>query len=194
VVLADVADNAGGGAPGDSTHLLRRLLERNVRGVVSGVYYDPLAVQLCFEAGEDALLDLRCGGKMGVASGQPLDLRVRVRKLAEHHWQDSMDDSAPVPFGRSAWVQAGEAHLVLASVRGQVFAPNAFTGLGIDLQRARMIVVKSSHHFYGKFAPMAGTVFHVDSPGALQLNFAAIPYTKRNPNYWPRVANPFAQA
>ncbi|HZZ65722.1 MAG TPA: M81 family metallopeptidase [Candidatus Baltobacteraceae bacterium] len=193
VVLADVADNAGGGAPGDSTHVLRRLIERNVPGVVSGVYYDPVAVDLCFESGEDAIVDLRCGGKMGVASGQPLDLRVRVRKLSEQHWQDSMDDSAPVPFGRSAWVQTGEVHLVLASIRGQVFAPNAFSGLGIDLPQARIIVVKSSHHFYGKFAPMAGAVFHVDSPGALQLDFAAIPYAKRNPNYWPRVANPFAE-
>ncbi len=192
IVLADVADNAGGGAPGDSTFILRQLLERNVADVVSGVYYDPVAVQLCFEAGEGATLDLRCGGKLGPASGPPLDLRVRVRKLREEHWQDSMDDSAPVALGRAAWVDAGNVHLVLASIRSQVFAPNAFTGLGIPLERARAVVVKSSHHFWAKFAPIAGSVLHVDSPGALQLDFANLRYTKRNPNYWPRVANPFA--
>lgn len=193
-VLADVADNAGGGAPGDSTYILRRLLERNVTDVVSGVYYDPVAVQLCFEAGEGAMLDLRCGGKLGAASGAPLDLRVRVRKLREHHVQDSMDDSAPVALGRAAWVDAGNVHLVLASIRSQVFAPNAFSGLGIPLEQARTIVVKSSHHFWAKFAPIAGAVMHVDSPGALQLEFARINYTKRDPNYWPRVADPFAVA
>ena len=193
-VLADVADNAGGGAPGDSTHILRRLLERNVRSVVSGVYYDPVAVQICFEAGEGAVLDLRCGGKLGTASGAPLDLRVRVRKLREHHTQTSMDDSGPVAFGRCAWVDAGGVHLVLASIRGQVFAPDAFTGLGIPLEEAQIVVVKSSHHFYGKFAPIAGTVIHVDSPGALQLDFARINYCKRDPHYWPRVQNPFSSA
>jgi len=193
-VLADVADNAGGGAPGDSTYILRRLLERNVTDVVSGVYYDPVAVQLCFEAGEGAMLDLRCGGKLGAASGAPLDLRVRVRKLRQHHVQDSMDDSAPVALGRAAWVDAGNVHLVLASIRSQVFAPNAFSGLGIPLEQARTIVVKSSHHFWAKFAPIAGAVVHVDSPGALQLDFARIDYSKRNPNYWPRVADPFAVA
>jgi microcystin degradation protein MlrC len=191
VVLADVADNAGGGAPGDSTFILRRLLERNVADVVSGVYYDPIAVQLCFEAGEGAVLGLRCGGKLGTASGMPLDLRVRVRKLSEHHVQSSMDDSAPVALGRSAWVDAGSVHLVLASIRSQVFAPDAFTALGIRLEDARIVVVKSSHHFWAKFAPIAGAVFHVDSPGALQLDFSSIPYVKRSRNYWPRVADPF---
>jgi microcystin degradation protein MlrC len=192
VVLADVADNAGGGAPGDSTYILRRLLERKIGGVLSGVYYDPAAVQLCFEAGEDAVLNLRCGGKLGTASGAPLDLRVRVRKLREHHEQSSMDDSGPVALGRAAWVEAEGLHLVLASIRSQVFAPDAFTGLGIALDRFRVVVVKSSHHFWAKFAPIAGAVMHVDSPGALQLDFANINYTKRDPNYWPRVADPFA--
>jgi microcystin degradation protein MlrC len=193
VVLADVADNAGGGAPGDSTFVLRRIMERKIADVVSGIYYDPIAVQLCFEAGEGAVLDLRCGGKLGVASGDPLDLRVTVRGLCEHHEQDSMDDSAPVPLGRSAWVDAGGVQIVLASIRSQVFAPNAFTGLGIPLDRARIIVVKSSHHFWAKFAPIAGAVYHVDSPGALQVDFSAIPYKKRNPNYWPRIQDPFAR-
>jgi microcystin degradation protein MlrC len=191
VVLADVADNAGGGAPGDSTFILRRMLERYVTDAVSGVYYDPEAVQLCFEAGEGAVLDLRCGGKLGPASGAPLDLRVTVRGLREAHVQDSMDDSAPVPLGRAAWVDAGGVHLVLASIRSQVFAPNAFTGLGVPLGRARIIVVKSSHHFWAKFAPIAAAILHVDSPGALQLNFADIPYEKRDLNYWPRVPDPF---
>lgn len=192
LVLADVADNPGGGAPGDSTFILRAMIERGITDAVSGVYYDPQAVQLCFEAGEGATIDLRIGGKLGTASGEPLDVRVTVRALREHHTQDSMDDSAPVPLGPAAWVDTGGIQLVLASARRQVFAPNAFTGLGIDLGRARVIVVKSSHHFYAKFSPLAERVLHVDSPGALQLDFANIPYRKRNPLYWPRVSDPFA--
>ncbi|WP_204306677.1 MlrC C-terminal domain-containing protein, partial [Klebsiella pneumoniae] len=34
VVIADAADNPGGGAPADSTYLLRRLIERGVKGAV----------------------------------------------------------------------------------------------------------------------------------------------------------------
>lgn len=192
VVLADVADNAGGGAPGDSTYILQRLLERGVSGIAAGVYYDPVAVQMCFEAGEGSVLDLRCGGKLGKASGMPLDLRVRVRKLREEHFQSSMDDSGPVALGRSAWVEAEGVHLVLASIRCQVFAPDAFTDLGLSLDDKRIIVVKSSHHFWAKFEPIAGMILHVNSPGALQIDFAGIPYSKRAPDYWPRVSDPFS--
>ena len=41
VVVADVADNAGGGAPSDSTFLLARALERGATGLLSGYYWDP---------------------------------------------------------------------------------------------------------------------------------------------------------
>ena len=47
IVLADVADNAGGGAPGDSTFILRRLVERGVKGAAIGCFWDPVAVAFC---------------------------------------------------------------------------------------------------------------------------------------------------
>ena len=58
VLLADVADNAGGGAPSDSTFVLRRVLERGIGSVASGLYWDPVAVRLCREAGVGARFEL----------------------------------------------------------------------------------------------------------------------------------------
>ena len=52
LVLADVADNAGGGAPSDNTAILRRLVERGVRDAAIGCFWDPVAVQICSEAGD----------------------------------------------------------------------------------------------------------------------------------------------
>lgn len=179
IVLADVADNAGGGAPGDSTFILRALLERGIDDVVTGTYYDPVAVDACFEAGEGAKLDLRFGGKLGAASGDPVDARVEVRRLLETHAQDYMDDSRLAPLGRSAWIRTGGIDIALASVRTQVYAPNAFTGLGIGLETRRAIVVKSSHHFWRKFAPLASRVIHVGAPGALTVDFDAIEYRNK---------------
>lgn len=187
VVLADVADNAGGGAPGDSTYVLRALLERGIENAATATYYDPIAVDTCFEAGEGATIDLRFGGKLGTASGEPIDARVEIMRLREAHEQDYMDDSHPVALGRSAWIRTRGIDVVLVSARTQVFAPNAFTGLGISLDDKKLIVVKSSHHFWGKFAPMAKRVIHVSAPGALAVDFAAIHYQNRDLNYWPRI-------
>jgi microcystin degradation protein MlrC len=187
IVFADVADNAGGGAPGDSTYILRALLDRGIENAVTGTYYDPMAVDSCFEAGEGSTIDLRFGGKLGTASGAPIDARVEVMRLLDAHEQDYMDDSRPVLFGRSAWIRTHGIDIVLVSARTQVFSPNAFTGLGISLDDKKLIVVKSSHHFWGKFAPLAKRVFHVSAPGALAVDFAAIGYQKRDLNYWPRM-------
>jgi microcystin degradation protein MlrC len=56
-----------------------------------------------------------------------------------------------------------------------------------------MIAVKSSHHFQGHFAPLADHVIHCATPGAIQMNFAEIPYLKRRDlNYFPRVADPLS--
>ncbi|HZZ01013.1 MAG TPA: M81 family metallopeptidase [Candidatus Baltobacteraceae bacterium] len=187
VVLADISDNAGGGAPGDSTFLLRRLLERNVRGVVAGTYYDPVAVELCADAGVGATIDLRIGGKLGPASGDPLDLRVTVRSVVEDHTQTAMDQSAPAPLGRSAWVTVDGIDIALASVRSQVFFPDAFTGLGIPLDACRIIALKSTNHFRAGFSTIAKRAIYVNAPGALQVDFANIGYKIREPDYWPRV-------
>ena len=189
VVLADVSDNAGGGAPGDSTFLLSRLLERGVQRVVAGTYYDPGAVELCADAGVGATLSLRIGGKLGPASGDPLDLRVTVRAIVENHQQTAMDSSALAPLGRSAWVSVDGIDIVLASVRSQVFFPDAFTGLGVPLENYRIVVVKSTHHFWAGFSAIAKRAIYVNAPGALQLDFANIAYQTREPHYWPRIEN-----
>jgi microcystin degradation protein MlrC len=81
--------------------------------------------------------------------------------------------------------------LVLVSVRTQVFGPNLFTGLGIDLGSKRAVVVKSSQHFHALFAPLACEVIYVDTPGLMRTDFENIPYQHRDPNYWPRVASPW---
>ncbi len=193
VVLADVADNPGGGAPSDSTFVLRRLLERGIGNAVLGAFWDLGAVRLCADAGVGAVIDLRVGGKCGPASGAPVDLRVTVREVSLQHEQTSF--GARMPMGPSVWVEAANGvHIVLCSVRGQVVGTDAFTGLGLTLPDKKLIVVKSSQHFHAAFAPLAREVLYVSTPGAIRPDFAHIDYRVRNLDYWPRVDDPWAAA
>jgi len=191
VVIADVADNAGGGAPSDSSFVLESLVERGVDGAVLGYIWDPLSVSLCHEAGEGARLDLRLCGKLGPASGQPIDLAVEVRRLAANHGQTGLGKT-PSPLGDSAWVRAGGIDLVLTSLRAQPFYPDGFTDLGITLDDKRIIVVKSMQHFMAGFGALASDVLYVTTPGAIPPEFDGLPYTKRSGPFWPKVADPFA--
>lgn len=191
IVLADVADNAGAGAPSDSTFMLRRLVERHVRDVATGFYWDPVAVQMCQEAGLGATFDLRLGGKTGPASGDPIDLRVTVRALSNDHTQEGLSKGR-ARLGPSAYVEVDGIHIVLVSIRQQTFAPDGFTGLGCTLHDKKMVVVKSIQHFYACFAPIAAEIRYVMAPGAVPPDFASIPYTKLATPFWPRVEDPFA--
>lgn len=84
-VLADTADNPGIGAAGDSTFLLRRLLERGVGGFALSPLWDPIATGLAFDAGVGARLAMRLGGKLGPASGSPLDAVVNDHRIQTFH-------------------------------------------------------------------------------------------------------------
>lgn len=190
VVLADTADNAGGGAPGDATFLLRAILDRGIEDVVTGIYWDPIALRICREAGEGATLKLRLGGKCGPMSGDPLDLDVTVRKLASGLIQRF--GKLPSSLGEMAWLHTRGVDIVVNDLRTQTFHPEAYTGLGIELADKRIVCVKSSNHFHAGFAPIASEVIHVATPGAITPDYANIPYTRRAPNYWPKVEDPFA--
>jgi microcystin degradation protein MlrC len=191
VVLADIADNAGGGAPADSTFILQRVMQRGIGNAVLGPFWDLGAVQICRDAGVGAAIDLRVGGKCGPVSGWPVDLRVTVRAIALNHSQDVF--GMRWPLGPSVWVETLDGvSLLLTSVRSQAYGTDAFTGLGLTLHDKTLVVVKSTQHFYAKFAPLAKAVFYVDTPGAITQDFANIAFKVRPLNYWPRVDDPWA--
>jgi len=190
VVLGDFADNPGGGAPGDSTFMLRAMLDRGLTDAVIGAFWDPLVAQVCAEAGIGAIINVRLGGKCGPSSSDPIDLVVEVKGVVENHSAGVFGQRQPM--GRSVWLHSCGIDIAVCSIRTQVYERDAFTGLGITLAGKRLVVVKSSNHYQAGFQAEADHLWHVTSPGALRLDFANMPYTKRDPGYFPRTADPRA--
>ena len=180
VVIADIADNAGGGAPSDSTFILRELLERGVGGVGLGPVWDPVAVQLAFAAEKGATLTLRLGGKMGPDSGDPLDLTVRVKGLVRNLLQrwPQLDGYAEMPLGDAACLEVEGIDVTVVSLRDQAFGIELFTAFGVDPREKRLLVLKSANHFRAAYDAIARDVIYVDANGALPSNPRAIPYTR----------------
>lgn len=190
VVVADTADNAGGGAPSDNVALLKAMLVRRFASAAFGCVWDPIVAQVCAEAGVGSKLWIRIGGKCGLSSGDPMDLQVTVRAVSAEHSQKGLGESR-VRMGLSVWVESGGVDIVINSLRTQTFAPDAFTGLGIDIESKRLLAVKSSWHFQAHFAPIADRIIPLATPGAIEMDFAHIDYRKkRDLNFFPRVADP----
>ncbi len=191
VVIADTSDNPGGGAPGDSTTLLRALIERGVASAAFGWLWDPVAVRIAFDAGEGAELDMRLGGKMGPMSDDPIDLRVRVARLERNLTQlfgGTLDS-----LGDAARVSCNGVDIVLSSLRTQVFGIEPFVRLGVDPTRRRILVVKSTQHFYAAYAPIAREVFYVAAPGTTGPGYERVPFRRIKRPKWPLDPDPFAE-
>ena len=188
VVLADGADNPGGGAPSDSTFILRRVLERRIRPAAFGPLWDPIAVRVAFEAGAGARVRLRIGGKMGPESGDPVDLPCVVKALHENLVMTGLGGAA-TPMGHCALIEGegdGEGvQVVLVSARNQAMHTDLFTQLGCRLDAQRLIVLKSMQHFHASFAPGASRVIYVGAPGALSFDWARLPYQNVRRPKWP---------
>ena len=184
VVLADRADNPGSGSPGDSTFILRRMIERGIQNAAIGPMWDPLAVRIAFEAGQGAKLPLRIGGKVGPASGDPLDLLCEVRALFPDMWMTGLS-GARTPVGNAALVAACGIEIVLITLRNQAMGTDVFTQLGCDLASRDIIVVKSAQHFQASFASVAKSVLYVGAPGAATPHLETLPYRKIKRPKWP---------
>jgi microcystin degradation protein MlrC len=183
VVMADPADNAGGGAPSDNTTILRRLIERNVDSAAIGPIWDPIAVRLCFDAGLGAEFALRIGGKIGPTSGAPVDATVTVTGLKRDCWQSF--GPTQVPLGDCACVKVGGVEIVLISNRTQALGLELFRNVGVEPTERRLVVVKSTNHFMAAYGPIAKTVIYVDADGPITRDHRRIPYTKVERPVWP---------
>jgi microcystin degradation protein MlrC len=183
VVIADPADNAGGGAPSDNTSILRQLMASEAKSAAIGPIWDPIAVRLCFDAGAGASLPLRFGGKIGPASGQPIDALVTVTALARDCWQSF--GPTQVPLGDCAAIRVGDIDVVLIAKRTQALGLELFTNLGIDPMRRKIVAVKSTNHFMAAFGPIAKNVIYIESDAPLARDYRKLHYTKLRRPIWP---------
>ncbi len=185
VVVSDGSDNAGGGAASDSTFLLQACLDRGFEEVVIGLLWDPIVVQLAAAAGVGATLDLRIGGKTGPASGNPVDASVKVLNLTNGKKHQYFTPKQWVPLGDTALLEIEGVQLVVNTIRQQPMHPSAFLEAGCDPWSKRLVIVKSSQHFYGNFAPDAEAVLYCDAPGSLSTDVFARPYRRITRPIWP---------
>lgn len=188
VVIADVSDNPGCGAAGDSTFILRRLMERRIEGAVVATIWDPVAVRICFDAGEGTTLRLRIGGKCGPDSGDPIDLPVTIMRVIADATQTF--NGFRTPMGEAVWVRGRGIDVILNSKRFQTAHPNMLSQFGIDPASRRILVVKSTQHFHAGFAPIAARILYAAAKGSSNPDTKAIRYRKGSTKLWPSSGDP----
>jgi microcystin degradation protein MlrC len=180
VVLADIADNTGGGAGGDTTEILRELLRVGARRTTVACLWDEAAVRACLAAGVGSTLTLDVGGKVDPSHGAPLTVTGRVRTLSDGRfvYKGPMFRGLEGRVGPTAVLDINDVKIILISNRRQTLDPEMIRFVGIDPTAEKILVVKSSIHYRAAFEPLARAILEVDAPGLSSSNLARFSFTR----------------
>ncbi len=171
VILADCADNPGGGGRGNTTWILRALHEAGVgEGVVLGVFVDPALAAQAHAAGAGAAFRAAFASDESEFSKR-FEADVVVERLSDGKGigRRGIAEGRVFDLGPSALVRlAGSGiRVVVGSLRRQLAEPVMLEMHGIDIAAQRVVVVKSRGHFRAGFDEFFSPdrIFEVDVPG-----------------------------
>jgi microcystin degradation protein MlrC len=187
VILADVADNPGGGGSGDTTELLRELLRRGVAGAAAAIW-DPETARQAIEAGVGAEREFRIGGKASPGLyGDPLVVHGRVTHLSDGRFVGwgPVVRGQPADNGPTACIEVNGLKLVVGSIRHAANDRGYFQVAGVQPEREPLLVVKSRGHFRADFEPIARAIIEVDAPGAANPNLSRYDFRHVRRPIWP---------
>jgi microcystin degradation protein MlrC len=187
VVINDTSDNPGGGSPGDSTHLLRAMLEANLDNACYAYIFDPETARQAHAAGTGATIDVRLGGKTDDLHGAPIAAEAYIKCLTDGRFRltTPMGRGLLVELGPMARLQIGGIDVLVGSFRQQVLDDEIFLLHGIDVRRYRIVAVKSSAHFRAGYTHLATAIIAADAPGATTLDLSGFPYHRIRRTMWP---------
>jgi microcystin degradation protein MlrC len=169
VLLADVGDNPGGGGRGNTTYLLRALVEAGAQGAVLGVFNDAALAEEAHRLGKGASFRARFNRAEDDRFSQPFEAQATVAALSDGAFvgRRGLMKGTAGSLGRSALLQVGGVAVAVISNRQQCLEPRQLEVLGVDLARVRTLAVKSRGHFRAGFDEHfpPERIVEVDCPG-----------------------------
>lgn len=180
--LADVADNPGGGARGNTTYLLEALLNSGAEGVLLGIFNDAALAEEAHQRGRGARFLARMNRAETDRFSKPLAHEAEVVALSDGNCVGRRGIAAgrSLSLGRSAALRLGGVTMVVISNRQQCADPVFFEMFGLDIARARTVVVKSRGHFRGGFDEFFKDeqIVEVDCPGLTSPMLSRFEWTR----------------
>lgn len=156
-VIADASDNPGAGGASDSTHILREILSRKMKGCVLATIVDPASVKKCAEAGIGNTVDLKLGGWSDPRySGGPLEVKAYVKMMSDGKYvcRAKLSAGEVINHGHTAVVEIEGNTVFITSIPRQPWDAEIFRSHGIRPEERKIIITKSAVHYrssYGEF-------------------------------------------
>ncbi len=179
VTMSDASDVVTAGAAGDSTHLLRVLLEEGTGMRTYAAVRDPSAIATLWPRAEGDVVALTIGATLDPASSPPLPVRGTV--VSKHDRQG---------FGRTVVFAVDHVRIVITEGPSMVMRPSFYTEVGLDPWHADIVMVKNFFPFlmfffkYSRKTIFVRTRGTTDFDAAFQLPFDGPMHPRDTVNEW----------
>ena len=187
IVLADHADNTGGGSPGDATEVLQTFLDRKLSDAVILYIVDSDVAQRAHQAGIGQTITVDVGGKSDPLQGPPVRMTAKIKgiSMGDFTYDGPMYAGLTGNMGCSAWLQQDGVNVVVVTAHEQPLGPAFAKTLGLDCTSMKYIAVKSAAHFRASFEKFAGSIFNIDTRAIHTHDFKQLAYRKRKRAVFP---------
>jgi microcystin degradation protein MlrC len=177
VILSDTGDSVYGGAPGDSTIILRELLNQQVAGLALVPVIDPEVLEVAIAAGVGADISIDLGGKVDNVFSQPVRVNARVAATSLGVTVN-LADRGICDLRRTTLLEVGQVRIVVLGHRSfAINHPVLYTHLGLEISAAKLVVVKTASNFQFFHRWRQGLI-RVDSPGMTQSDLTAFEWKR----------------
>jgi microcystin degradation protein MlrC len=180
VIIADTQDNPGVGGDSNTMGMVRALLRHGARDAAVGVIWDADAAAAAHRAGVGARISIALGGRSGVPGDAPLEAVYEVEHLSDGRFRfdGPMLNGMHGELGPVACLRIDGVRIAVSSVKMQVFDRNLFRVAGIEPERMKILVNKSSVHFRADFEAIAEAILVAKAPGPMAADPADLPWER----------------
>ncbi|MGO4171852.1 M81 family metallopeptidase [Bosea sp. TAF32] len=181
LIIADYADNPGGGGYGDATGLLKGMIAADLKDACFGPIVDPEAAAELHRAKPGSTVSIRLGGKVDPEiGGGPLALTGTLLSLSDGDYvgDGPMMGGLHASWGPCAVLHVGDVEILVTTIRAQMNDLQQFRAFGIDPAAKRVVALKSMQHFRAAFEPIAGKVIVCDSGALCTPDLTKLPYRR----------------
>jgi len=179
IIIADYADNPGGGGYGDSTNLLKALIEAGITDAAFGPMVDAEVALELHKRKVGERVKIRLGGKTEPRfGGAPLSLEGELKLISDGSYvgDGPMVGNLRLSFGPTAVVRVGGIDILVVTEPAQMLDLQQFRAFGIDPAAKTVLALKSMQHFRAAFEPIADKVIVCDSGALCTTYLDRLPY------------------